>query len=270
MLADKNLANLERRVNEELQNIDHWLKKNKLSLNRQKSHYMLINKRPSVSCIADLQLSINSHVLKRQQTVKYLGIFVDENLNWSTHIHQLSLQLARYSGLFYRLRKLVPPDVIRMLYHSLVQSKVQYGIAVWGNAAKTRLQELNLRLNNIIRTITFSSKFCSVTPLYKKLKLLKLTDVYKLELAKIMYQLHGGKLPKSFYDRFAKINAVHNYSTRQTKNLVYFKPRVKKTIGKELILHRGSSLWKEIDNSVKNCSWFSFKKYYKNFLIDKY
>ena len=105
--------------------------KNKLSLNRQKSHYMLINKRPSVSCIADLQLSINSHVLKRQQTVKYLGIFVDENLNWSTHIHQLSLQLARYSGLFYRLRKLVPPDVIRMLYHSLVQSKVQYGIAVW-------------------------------------------------------------------------------------------------------------------------------------------
>ena len=270
MLADKNLANLERRVNEELQNIDHWLKINKLSLNRQKSHYMLINKRPSVSCTADLQLSLNSHVLKRQQTVKYLGIFVDENLNWSTHIHQLSLQLARYSGLFYRLRKLVPPDVIRMLYHSLVQSKVQYGIAVWGNAAKTRLQELNLRLNNIIRTITFSSKFCSVTPLYKKLKLLKLTDVYKLELAKIMYQLHGGKLPKSFYDRFAKINAVHNYSTRQTKNLVYFKPRVKKTIGKELILHRGSSLWKEIDNSIKNCSWFSFKKYYKNFLIDKY
>ena len=157
-----------------------------------------------------------------------------------------------------------------MRYHSLVQSKVQYGIAVWGNAAKTRLQELNLRLNNIIRTIAFSSKFCSVTPLYKKLKLLKLTDVYKLELAKIMYQFHGGLLPKSFYDRFAKINAVHNYSTRQTKNLVYFKPRVKKSIGKELILHMGSNLWKDIDNSVKNCSWFSFKKYYKNFLIDKY
>ena len=53
MLSHKNFANLERVVNNELHNIDHWLKINKLSLNCQKSHYMLINVRASVSCIAD-------------------------------------------------------------------------------------------------------------------------------------------------------------------------------------------------------------------------
>ena len=76
----------------------------------------------------------------------------------STHIQQLSLQLARYAGIFYRIRNLVPRETLHLLYHSLILSRIQYGILIWGNAAKIHLRDLSVRMNNIISTITFSSK----------------------------------------------------------------------------------------------------------------
>ena len=77
---------------------------------------MLINKQPNISCECDLQLYLNSFLLKREQTVKYLGIYIDDNVKWSTHIHHLSFQLARYAGMFYRIRNFLPIDLLRMLY----------------------------------------------------------------------------------------------------------------------------------------------------------
>ena len=130
---------------------------------------MMINKVPSKSCNTNLSLIPNSTPLKRQQTVKYLGLYVDEILLWSTHIQQLSLQLARYAGIFYRIRNLVPKETLLKLYRSLILSRIQSGILIWGNAAKIHLREISVRINNIIRTITFISNNCKMTILYRQL-----------------------------------------------------------------------------------------------------
>ena len=68
-----------------------------------------------------------------------------------------------------------------------------------------------------------------MTALYKKLNLLKFGDVYKLELAKFMYQLHHNRVPKSLTESFVKITDINTHKTRQAQNVVYFRPRVKKT-----------------------------------------
>ena len=73
-----------------------------------------------------------------------------------------------------------------MLYYSLVYSRVQYGTSIWETATKSRLHEINVRLNNIVRTISCKSKFMHVTELYKELQLLKLNEIYQLELAEFM------------------------------------------------------------------------------------
>ena len=59
-----------------------------------------------------------------------------------------------------------------------------------------------------------------MTNLSKNLNLLKLNDIYKLELAKFMHQLQHGTLTKSFYNRFIKISAVYNYLTRQKQRCI--------------------------------------------------
>ena len=129
-----------------------------------------------------------------------------------------------------------------MLYHSLIYSKLQYGILVWGTASKTHLRELIVRLNNIVRIITFSRNCNRMSNLYKSLYLLKLTDMYKLELTKFMVVLHDNRLSKIFYDALTKLESVHDHNTRQLTKNVYFKPSVYKNIGRETTLYRGGSL----------------------------
>ena len=56
---------------------------------------MLINNQPNKSSELNLHLSLNSFSLTQQQTVKYLGVFIDDNLKCSTYIHHLLQQLSR-------------------------------------------------------------------------------------------------------------------------------------------------------------------------------
>ena len=101
----------------------------------------------------------------------------------------------------------------------------------WGTVNKTHMQELNVKLNNIVRT---SSKYCLVTSLYKTLNFLKLDDICLLQLAKFMYQLHYQKFKAALNDCFIDITKIHRHNTRTKHNLVYFKPRVQTSAGKGL------------------------------------
>ena len=147
-----------------------------------------------------------------------------------------------------------------MLYYSLIYSRIQYGIVTWGTANKTLMQELNVKLNNIVSTITYSSKYCRVTSLYKALNFLKLDDIYLLELAKFMYQLHHKKFKTALNDCFIDIRKIHSHNTRTKDNLVYFKPRVQTSAGKKSLTYRGIELWGKIEPDVKELSRLSFKK----------
>ena len=75
--------------------------------------------KPNKSCELNLQLSPNSFSLTRKQTLKYLGVFIDDNLKWSVHIH-FSLQLSHHSGIFYRIRNLILFEESKMLYFCFI------------------------------------------------------------------------------------------------------------------------------------------------------
>ena len=90
MLVDESPAKLQCKVNTELNKIDTWLRRNKPALNFSKTSYMLINKQPYSPCNFDISLSLCSFTLKRERTVKYLGLYIDDCLKWFSHVHHLS------------------------------------------------------------------------------------------------------------------------------------------------------------------------------------
>ena len=181
---------------------------------------MLINKHPYKTVECDFNLSINDAVLSRTDSVKYVGVYLDNMLIWTPQVKHLSLQLARYSGLFYRIRNLVPNHILLMLYYSLVYSRIQYGIILWGSTFKSVLRELEVRLNHIVRTIG-SRKFDHVTSPFKQLKLLKLHDIYQLELGKFMYQLNWNKLPIIIQLLLTKIDDLYKLMRDKQKQPNY-------------------------------------------------
>ena len=119
-------------------------------------------------------------------------------------------------------------DTMKLLYHSLINSKVQYGIIVCGATFKTYLSEMNVRINRIIRVLSSSSLYTPVSSLYKKLNLLKLEDLYKVEQGKFMHLYYNKKTPKICNNFFQKITEINSYHTRQVSDSKFFLPGMSK------------------------------------------
>ena len=93
-MPDKDVDSLKIRANKEISKIDLWLRKNKLSLNYAKSIYMIISGNPKKT-VDNFKLILNNSTLVGVSSAEYLGLHIDENLNWYVHFKHLSNQLAR-------------------------------------------------------------------------------------------------------------------------------------------------------------------------------
>jgi len=130
----------------------------------------------------------------------------------------------------------VSADVLKMLYFSLVHCHLKYCIVSLGTATNSVLQPLEVVHNNILRAITYNNYRCHISPLYKSLNILKLYDIYKLELPKLIHKFHHEMLPTSFSDLFQKTAEFHCHNTRYATNQNYFIQQVSTNAGKKQFL----------------------------------
>ena len=132
------------------------------------------------------------------------------------------------------------------------------------------MHEVELKSYNIVRTITWNKKFSHISQLYKKMKLLKLKDVYKLELAEFMHKLCCNKLSCVFQKRFIKMEKIYSHKTSKPVNLNYFLPQVAKSVEQNQLQFCGVKLWNDISEELKSKNFYDFKKIYKEILIKEY
>ena len=148
-----NLYKLQRTVNKELRKVKLWLDVNKLSLNIDKTNFIIF-KSPHLPSDA-VSIKIGNLPIKQSRYVKYLGVLLDENLSWKYHLTELSKKLARTCGMFFKVRHFLPINVLICLYNSLFSPFLQYGILVWGLTYETYINPVLLLQKRVIRAISF-------------------------------------------------------------------------------------------------------------------
>ena len=100
---------------------------------------------------------INDTHLKDEQSIKYLGIMIDTNLNWKPKIHHIVKKIKRSIGLLLKIRHYVMEKLLVSLYYSLIYPYLTYGIVAWGHTYESTLNPIFLLQNKIVRIITFSN-----------------------------------------------------------------------------------------------------------------
>ena len=136
----------------------------------------------------NVKININGNEIKQVNFTKFLGIYIDEHLSWAQHIDYLSNKIARNVGILSKLKYFLPMYIMNTLYHSLILSHVQYCTLFWANAYSTCLNKLIILQKTTIRIIPQSHYLAHTDPLFSKLKLLKLDDLYKHQLCIYMYK----------------------------------------------------------------------------------
>ena len=109
--TNKNLSILESTVSNELVSVHEWLCANKLSLNIEKTSYVIFHP-PQKKLDYTVQISLNELHIKREKTIKYLGIVIDCHLNWKSHISEISKKIRRNIGIIFKLRSLVNTSIL--------------------------------------------------------------------------------------------------------------------------------------------------------------
>ena len=118
-------------INIEFNKVYTWLCANKLSLNIKKTNYMVFHNRNKNITHLLPELKIKDYAVTRVKKFNFLGILIDENLNWNAYIDQTCAKLSRAIGILYRLKFILPHHILKILYNSLVLPHCTYGILSW-------------------------------------------------------------------------------------------------------------------------------------------
>ena len=269
----KDLKTLEHLMNSELAKVKRWCDINKLSINMDKTNFMVVK---SVRK-KDIPISLNIissdgsiYSLERKQCIKYLGVMIDESLSWKYHISFVCSRISRNTGIISKLRYYLSVKQLTQIYYNLIYPYISYGIIAWGSIYKTHISKIQ---NQIVRLIFFATAFGSETenakPLLNLLGLLTVNNIYRLQVSKFVHSWHKGSLPVLFDNMFQYASNVHHYNTRYTAKKNLYKPSVRTNIGKQSISFMATNIWKDLPTYLKNLSVFTFPKKIKHFLLSE-
>ena len=153
--ADKNIRRLEAKINTSLENIKNWLKAIKLTLNIDKSQLLLFELSPTTNKADALNIQINSQKLEQSESVRYLGVVIDNKLNWKSHIEYINHKVNIGIGIVKQLRYYVQEETLINHYRALIKPHIDYGILAWSSANRTNLKTIERTMNKAIRLMGF-------------------------------------------------------------------------------------------------------------------
>jgi hypothetical protein len=210
---------LQAKLNHDLKGLYRWLLANKISLNAAKTE-LIIFRKPSQKNIPTTNIKINGKRIVPVSYIKYLGIYLNEFLDGSSHCTQLQSKLQRANGMIAKMRhylKQSPSDLFS-IYHSIFSSHMIYGCQTWGLTENKYTKKIQTLQNRALRLITFAdsptSPYQHMAPIYKDLKLLKFRDLVTLKNLLFVHDYFNNNLPESFAGYFTRTGDLHPHNTR--------------------------------------------------------
>ena len=173
-------------MNNELKLVQAWIHANKLSLNVDKTHYMLFSN--SLKLLPN-HIMINGINLLQVEYTKFLGLYIDNDLSWKSHINYLSKLLSRNTGILNKLKYYFPTNIVLSIYSTLISPYLNYGSLAWGNCTKVLLDKLFLIQKRAIRNVNHAGYLSHTNDLFRNNNILKITDLFVYNIGIFMYHL---------------------------------------------------------------------------------
>lgn len=178
----------------------HWLSSNHLTLNEDKTKYILHSIRNQSGLANHGTYIIHAHKcnfpptpncncpnIKPTKSLKYLGVEIDSNLTFDSHIDFLSKRIRKLTYIFKGLRDVADKHTMRMVYEALVQSIIGYCITTWGGACKTKLIRVERAQRMILKVSLSKPRLFNTTTLYEEAQVLTVRQLYILLTALLQH-----------------------------------------------------------------------------------
>ena len=177
-------------IKDELYAVENWCVRNKLTLNTDKTFYIIIKNYQSNISLKPNSLTLFNKPIAEADNIKFLGVHIDKNFSWRAHIENLCAQIRPTMGALYKCSKFLPTKILIMIYNGLINSKINYCIEVWGNASHIYLNSLLILQKKILRIIFKKPPLAHTELLFKSSSILTISNVFKFHMPSLNPCLH--------------------------------------------------------------------------------
>ena len=237
LFSNSSFDSLVSTCNSELAKFNEWSNANKLSLNTDKTHVMIVSNRkiprnPIIMCNS-IQLEIVTECV-------FLGVRLDCALRFSGHTKYVASKISKSLGILYRLKQVIPQSSLLNLYYSFIFPYMLYCNLIWGRTFKSHLNPIYILQKRAIRMINNKPPLSHTNPLFAENRILKLYDINNYCVSIYVYN------NLSDFVQFS----THGYPTRTNSHL---RPEACRTVlSQRRVSYLGPVTWNNLPPTVKS------------------
>lgn len=263
-----NVNDLHKMITNDMISISDWFQNNLLVLHSGKTKMLIFNsKRNEFKNLQPIYLN-QSEILVVDE-FKYLGLTIDSNLTWNSHINNLIKKINPYVGVFRRIAFVCSDRVKRMLYHAFFHSNIIYLLTLWSGTKLDNIKKIKILQNKCIRNLFFNEYKMgniSTDELFKKHNILQFEKIINLEISTNLHKIINKQLKCDLQIQY-KSN-IHEHKTRQTTKMHKIKSNNK--WGTLSFTNRSISIFNDILSPIKKIKNVNtFRKKLKKILFDE-
>ena len=244
------------KLESELVPVYNWLKMNKIKINLDKSKFMPFSYGKKYNLNS---LNFGNGSITACENIKFLGILVDNHLNFRNHTSSICTKISIVVGLLFRLNNILPAETLATLYSALLVPHILYGIEIWHGALLENHDRIFKLQKKAIRAINSLEYNHPTNDFFKNMEMLKLKDIYKQRLLIFMFKNQN----------FTTHSDLHSYNTRRRQDIVL--PRFNRTRSQTSFFYNGIVAWNSIPMEIRSLQYQgAFKNAVKNLLLSEY
>lgn len=210
-----NNDNLQQQMIEDLINIESFLSSINLRLNINKTNFMILSLSYAKNQVFN-KITFNNNSIVSVQSMKYLGVIIDNNLNWNLHAKNVLKNITPYISVLYTLRHYVEKKSLMMYYYAHIHSRLTYCLPVWQNINNLCRDAIQRAQNKAIKAINFLPPLTPTKDLYDN-TFLSFSNHIKYENILFIYKVYMGLTKCDL--KLIKNYEITNRTTRQSRNL---------------------------------------------------
>ena len=265
--AADSLNELQNVLNSELKSLHNWLITNRLSLNIAKTEFMTIGSRQKLRTIDDvINIKINECEINRVDSVKSLGVYIDNHLTWTKHIDKISKKIASAIGALKRIRPYITTNTAVQVYQTLIQPHFDYCCSVWDGLGETLSCKMQKLQNRAARVSMRANYDASAGILLDALHWDNLSLRREKLKAGLVFKTLKGNVPLYLQNMFSVRGIGYNIRNSEMRlNL----PKPRTNYLKRSFSYSGALLWNSLPQDIRKLQSFAqFRKaiaeYYSN------
>lgn len=245
-----------------------WLFNNLLTINADKTKFMIFHSPHKHIEAPNRPLLINNKQIESVDEFKYLGLIIHHTLKWNAHIDNVIKKTAPLVGILRRLNRCTPTHLLRSIYFAHVHSRLSYLTPIWGSSTPAyKLNDLQVLQNKAIRSIFNIDYFTNkmhTRDILQKYQILNVIQLVDYNTITFYYKIVNNLV--KIQHVFARNTDIHNYQTRNMNNIRI--PKSNNNYGQFSTFNHAARLFNAIDNTIKEqCSLNLFKSRLKKHIL---